>query len=162
MKKIKNSLIGLTAETVRSQNGFSILAVVFVMLVLSVIGYSLTSMMATKQRSIPVTAQSSRAFYLAQGGLDWAGKYLDGLNPDEWSDFQLDCDDELDEGDASVTKEVGNGSFHLIFCGYGCTTDPSNQEITVISIGKHGDGVRRIRTTFHRELWFGCYEPTCS
>ena len=119
-------------------------------------------MMAAKQRSIPVTAQSSRAFYLAQGGLDWAGKHLDGLSPDQWSG--------LDQGDCAnyegftpaITKSVGNGSFNLIFCDYNCSTDPSNQEITVISIGEHGKGKRTVATKLHRELWFGCYEPTCS
>jgi Tfp pilus assembly protein PilX len=50
------------------------LVVIFVMLVLTVIGYSMTRMMATKQKLVPVTAQSSSAFYVAEGGINYAGR----------------------------------------------------------------------------------------
>jgi len=60
----------------RGQGGFSILAIVFVMLVLSAIGYSMARMMATKQKTVPIVAQSSSAFVVAEGGINWAGKYL--------------------------------------------------------------------------------------
>ena len=159
MRKTFELLIRNPIRLLRGESGFSVLVIVFVMLVLSVIGYSLTNMMVAKQKSVPVTAQSNRAFYMAEGGLDWAGKYLDGLHPDEWRNLdQGACSPDITP---SITKTLGNGSFGIIFCDYDCTTDPSNQEITVISIGRQGDGIRKVATKLHRELWFGCYPPDC-
>jgi hypothetical protein len=162
MKQTYEQETNSTIQLLRGQSGFSILAIVFVMLVLSAIGYSMARMMATKQMSVPVTAQSSRAFYLAQGGLDWAGKYLDGLSPDQWSGLDQGACADYQSLTPSVTKTLGTGNFNLIFCDYNCTTVPSNQEITVISVGEHGNGKRTVATKLHRELWFGCYEPSCS
>jgi hypothetical protein len=134
----------------RGEGGFSVMVIVFVMLVLSVIGYSLTSMMASKQKSVPVTAQSSGAFYLAQGGLDWAGKHLDGLKPDEWCPLSTPADDQ--------TISLGNGSFEVTFDQY--SSDATYEYITVASTGYYGDGKRIVAMQFRRELPFGCYTPT--
>ncbi len=84
------------------------MVVIFVMLVLTVIGYSMTRMMATKQKSVPVTAQSSSAFYVAEGGINYTGKYLSDLV--SWSSL-------TDE-----SKNLGNGNFNVVFsdyCAYG-------------------------------------------
>jgi Tfp pilus assembly protein PilX len=79
MRRAKNKSKRILAELLKGQGGFSVLVVIFVMLVLTVIGYSMTRMMATKQKSVPVTAQSSSAFYVAEGGINWSGKYLSDL-----------------------------------------------------------------------------------
>jgi len=101
MKKVKNKLTRMSAELVRSQKGFSILAIVFVMLVLSVIGYSMARMMATKQKSVPIVAHSSSAFVVAEGGINWAGKYLSDVV--SWSSL------------SDQSKNLGNGSFTVAF-----------------------------------------------
>jgi Tfp pilus assembly protein PilX len=130
----------------RGQGGFSILAIVFVMLVLSAIGYSMARMMATKQRSVPITAQSSSAFYVAEGGINWAGKYLSDLV--SWSSV------------ADETKTLGNGNFTLSFsdyCAHGsCPEGGTNMCVTATSTGTHGDGTRVLASRFCREQGYGC------
>jgi Tfp pilus assembly protein PilX len=134
----------------RGQGGFSILAIVFVMLVLSVIGYSMARMMASKQKSVPVTVQSSTAFHVAEGGLNWAGKYISDLV--SWSSL------------TDQTKSLGDGSFTVDFDPNGNTycAPPDCPEgstlycITVKSTGTYGDGTRVLLSRFCREQGYGC------
>jgi Tfp pilus assembly protein PilX len=149
MNTVKKKSTGMLTKLLRGQGGFSVLVVIFVMLVLSVIGYSLTNMMVAKQKSVPVTAQSSRAFYMAEGGLDWAGKYLSRLPPDEWYCLSTPADD--------ATLNLGNGSFEVTFDQY--SSDATYEYITVASTGYYGDGKRTVAMRFQRELPFGCYTP---
>ena len=133
-------------QLLRGQDGFSIMAIVFVMLVLSVIGYSMARMMATKQKSVPVVAQSSNAFVAAEGGINYSGKYLSDLV--SWSSL----------GDQ--TKTLGNGSFTLSFsdyCAYGsCPEGGTNMCVTVTSTGTYGNGTRVLASRFCREEGYGC------
>ena len=146
MKKVKNKLTGTLAKLVRSQGGFSVLGIIFVMLVLAVIGYSFTRMIATKQKSVPVTVQSNRSFSIAESGINWAGKYLSELVT--WS-YATD-----------QTKNLGNGSFDVAFsdfCEYGnCPEGGTKMCITVQSTGTFGDGERVLRTRYCRNQGFGC------
>jgi len=146
MKKVKNKLTGMPAELVRSQKGFSILAIVFVMLVLSAIGYSMARMMATKQRTVPIVAHSSSAFVVAEGGINWAGKYLSDVV--SWSSL------------SDQSKNLGNGSFNIAFsdyCAYGsCPEGGTNMCVTATSTGTYGDGARVLASRFCREQGFGC------
>jgi hypothetical protein len=130
----------------RGQGGFSIIAIVFVMLVLSAIGYSMARIMAAKQKSVPITAQSSSAFYVAESGLSWGGKYLSELV--SWSSL------------SDQSKSLGNGSFNLAFsdyCAHGsCPEGGSNMCITVTSTGAYGNGTRVVASRFCREQGYGC------
>jgi hypothetical protein len=129
-------------RSLRGQGGFSVLVVIFVMLVLSAIGYSMTNMMTTKQKSLPVMAESNSAFYLAESGVNWAGKQLSDLV--SWS---------AQEGE-TITKNLGGGSFEIGFASYG--QDSNGEWITVTSTGRDGNGVRVLTSTFYRELGYGC------
>ena len=146
MKKVKNKLTRMSAELVRSQKGFSILAIVFVMLVLSAIGYSMARMMATKQRTVPIVAHSSSAFVVAEGGINWAGKYLSDVV--SWSSL------------SDQSKNLGNGSFTVAFsdyCAHGsCPEGGTNMCVTATSTGNYGDGKRVLASRFCREQGYGC------
>ena len=133
----------------RGQGGFSILAIVFVMLVLSAIGYSMARMMATKQKSVPVVAHSSNAFVAAEGGINWAGKYLSDIV--SWSSQRGN----------QIAKSVGGGEFVVDFSE--CTADdhpncvdPAKECIKVASTGTYGDGERKLNSIFCREIGYGC------
>ena len=137
-----NGLIGL----LRGQRGFSVLVVVFVMLVLSAIGYSMVSMMASKQKSVPITAQSSSAFYMAEAGINWAGKYLSDLRC--WNSIESE-------------KTLGSGTFTIAsdsYCSYGnCEVEGGTYMcVSVISTGTYGDATRVLRSRFCREQGEGC------
>ena len=137
-----NGPIGL----LRGQGGFSILAIVFVMLVLSVVGYSMARMMATKQKSVPVVAHSSSAFVIAEGGINWAGKYLSDVV--SWSSL------------SDQSKNLGNGNFTIAFsdyCAHGsCPEGGTNMCVTATSTGTSGDGRRVLASRFCREQGYGC------
>jgi hypothetical protein len=130
----------------RGQGGFSILAIVFVMLVLSAIGYSMARMMATKQKSVPIVANSSNAFVIGEGGINWAGKYLSDVV--SWSSL------------SDQTKSLGNGSFTVAFsdyCAHGsCPEGGTYMCVTATSTGTHGEGTRVLASRFCREPGYGC------
>ncbi len=146
MRRAYELLIKNPIRLVRGHKGFSILAVIFVMLVLSAIGYSMAKMMATKQKSLPLTAQSSNALFLAEGGINYAGKYLSDIV--SWSSL------------SDQTKPLGNGSFTVAFtdyCAYGsCPEGGTKACITVQSTGTSGDGERVLTSRFCRDQGYGC------
>ena len=129
----------------RGQGGFSVLAIVFVMLVLSAIGYSMAKMMATKQKSVPVSAQSSSAFDVAEGGINYAGKHLSELV--SWSSL------------SDQSKSLGNGGFTVSFsdyCAHGnCPEGGTYMCVTATTTGTYGDGTRVLASRFCREQGYG-------
>jgi hypothetical protein len=152
MRRVKNKSKRILAELLRSQGGFSVLVIIFVMLVLTVIGYSMTRMMATKQKSVPVTAHSSNAFAMAESGINWAGKVL--------SDSEATCWPPPEIG-PQIEKDLGGGKFVLDFSE--CDTqdhpdcgDSAKQCIMVASTGTFGDGKRVLKSIFCREIGYGC------
>ncbi len=146
MRKAKNKSKRILAKLLRGQEGVSVLVVIFVMLVLTVIGYSMTRMMATKQKSVPVTAQSSSAFYVAEGGINWGGKYLSDLV--SWSSL------------SDESKNLGSGGFTVSFsdyCAYGnCPEGGTNMCVTATYTGTYADGTRVLASRFCREQGYGC------
>ena len=131
----------------RGQGGFSVMVIIFVMLVLTAIGYSMTRMMATKQKTVPVVAHSSNAFVAAEGGINWAGKYLSDLV--SWSSL------------SDESKNLGNGNFNVAFsdyCAHGACVEEggTNMCVTVTSTGTYGDGTRVLVSRFCREQGYGC------
>ena len=136
-----NGLIRL----LRGEGGFSVMVVIFAMLVLTVIGYSMTRMMATKQKTVPVTAQSSNAFYLAESGINYAGKYLSDLVT--WPP-------------SGETKNIGNGNFTIAYSDYcahgGCPEGGTNMCVTANSTGNSGNATRVLASRYCREQGYGC------
>ena len=146
MKQINEQKTNGSIQLLRGQGGFSVMVIIFVMLVLTVIGYSMTRMMATKQKSVPVTAQSSSAFYVAEGGINYAGKYLSDLV--SWSSL-------TDE-----SKTLGSGGFTVSFsdyCAHGsCPEGGTNMCVTSTSTGTYGNGTRVLASRYCREQGYGC------
>jgi Tfp pilus assembly protein PilX len=148
MRNIKNKSKRILADLLRGESGFSVIVVIFAMLVLTVIGYSMTRMMATKQKSVPITAHSSSAFYVAEGGINYVGKYLSDLV--SWSS---------QEGDR-LTRDLGGGEFVVDFsdyCAHGsCPEGGTNMCVTATSTGIYGDGTRVLASRYCREQGYGC------
>ena len=146
MKQICDQGASGPIRLLRGQGGFSILAIVFVMLVLSAIGYSMARMMATKQKTVPIVAHSSSAFVAAEGGVNWAGKYLSDVV--SWSSL------------SDQSKNLGNGSFTVAFsdyCAHGsCPEGGTNMCVTATATGSYGNGTRVLASRFCREQGYGC------
>jgi Tfp pilus assembly protein PilX len=146
MRNIKNKSKRILADLLRSQGGFSVLVVIFAMLVLTAIGYSMTRMIATRAKSIPITAHSSSAFYVAEGGINYAGKYLSDLV--SWSSL------------SDESKNLGSGGFTVTFsdyCAHGsCPEGGTNMCVTATSTGTFGDGARVLASRYCREQGYGC------
>jgi Tfp pilus assembly protein PilX len=120
----------------RNEKGVSLLAVIFVILVLSAIGYTFTAIMAAKQRAVPPTLDGGRAFYIAEAGTQFAGIYLENLS--SWASA------------ASQTRTLGAGSFTVAFSGY--TSGGGVESITCTATGTYGSGQRVLVVTFQRSL----------
>jgi hypothetical protein len=103
------------------------------MVVLTAIGYTFTALMASKQESVPATLHASRAFYIAEAGIQYAGKYLEGLG--DWTTA------------ANQNKNLGGGSFTVSFTDYAAGPPAS---IVATSTGTYGTGERVIKATFQR------------
>jgi Tfp pilus assembly protein PilX len=146
MKQTHKQKTNWLIRLLRGESGFSVMVVIFAMLVLTVIGYSMTRMMATKQKSVPVNAQSSSAFYVAEGGINYAGKYLSDLV--SWSSL------------SDESKSLGGGGFTVSFsdyCAHGnCPEGGTNMCVTATSTGTYSDGTRVLASRYCREFGEGC------
>jgi hypothetical protein len=118
------------------QRGVSLLAVIFVILVLSAVGYTFTAIMAAKQRAVPPTLDAGRAFYIAEGGTQFAGIYLKNLA--SWA------------AASNQTRSLGGGSFTVTFSSY--SSGGGVESITCTSTGTYGAGQRVLLVTFQRYL----------
>lgn len=122
------------AGLMRNQRGVSVLAVVFVILVLTAIGYTFAAMMAAKQKSAVATIEANKAYSIAEAGLQYGYNYLMDLA--DWSTA-------TDQTDISL----GGGSFTVAFSGY--TAGPP-ETITATSTGGYGAGTRVVKATFKK------------
>jgi Tfp pilus assembly protein PilX len=133
MKMLLPQLARASVKLVRNQHGASILAVIFVMLVLTSIGYTFSLMMAAKQESVSSTLDAGMSFYMAEAGMNYAGKYLDGLA--DWTTA------------ATQAKSLGGGSFSAAFSSYDAGPP---ETIIAESTGTYNTGTRVIKSTFER------------
>jgi hypothetical protein len=133
VKKLFERGLKVPIRLFKNQTGISILAVIFVIVVLTAIGYTFSAMMASKQKSVPVTLEGSKAFYIAEGGVHFAGEYLEGLA--DWSTA------------ANQTRNLGGGSFTVVFSGYSYGIP---ETITATSTGTNGSATRELQATFQR------------
>lgn len=118
---------------IKNERGFSIVAIIFTMLVLTSLGYTLSALMVAKQKSVSPTLDGGKSFYITEGGINYAGKYLDGLA--DWSTA------------SSQTKNLGSGSFTVTFSDY---TSGSPESIIAMSTGTFGAGTRVLKASFER------------
>ena len=117
----------------RNQRGLSLVAVVFVIVILAGFSYTLTDMMASKQDSVVNILHSSKTFHIVDAGIQYADKYLQDL-----ADWTTAADDVIN---------FGGGSFTLTFSGY---DGGPPERIDVDSTGSFGTAARTIVKTFER------------
>lgn len=125
-KKIRRELLG-------DQGGSLLIAMIAALFVLSILGYTITELMATKVTAIPATMDSVKAFYLAESGIQYGQEYLNGLG--NWSLA------------ADTAKNMGGGNFSLSFTDY---YSGGPETIKITSTGTFGMSHRVVKITYQR------------
>ena len=91
-------------KRLKSQAGFAGLALIVAVLLLGTIGYFIGTMGSLHQQSVPTTLASTRAFAIAQGGLEYTAKYLDQNKSADWTNLA-----------PPLSRNLGTGTFTVAF-----------------------------------------------
>lgn len=113
------------------ENGNSVKALIVAIFLLGGIGSLMGSLLSGSRESGSLTLDSGRAFSLAQAGVAYAGKYLQGVT--DWTTLA-----------GSLRKNLGTGNFVVAFSG------PTTTDVTATITGNAGLAHRRIVVGFHK------------
>lgn len=116
----------------KKEKGISAIALIVAILLLGSIGYIMSSLMSRSQESIPRTLDSTRAFYIAQGGVKYVGNYLNGQS--NWIS--------LTNPPISVT--LGSGNFMVSY------SPVDAYHLTATITGNSGTAHRAITVSYKR------------
>ena len=97
-----------------NSKGFSVLFLVFAMLLMVTIGYVFSYLIPTKQKSLRFPIYSNQAFYIAQSGVEFAVRYASDQGwrgATDGTPARLDLDRLNDVGNNQ--RNLGNGSFTI-------------------------------------------------
>jgi len=90
-----------------NSEGFSVIFLVIVMLLMITIGYVLSYLIPTKQKSVVFPIQSTQALFIAQSGVEFAVRYA---QVNGWTTTTL-----LTNNLNGITRTLGSGSFTLTY-----------------------------------------------
>jgi hypothetical protein len=116
----------------KKEKGISAIALIVAILLLGSIGYIVSNLMARSQESIPRSLNTARAFYLAQGGVEYVGKYLNGQA--DWMNLTS----------PPTNKSLGTGNFTVSYS----PVDGANLDAVIT--GYSGTAQRRITVRYNR------------
>lgn len=122
-------------KTIKKEKGFSVIALIVAILLLGSIGYIMSSLMTRSQETIPRTLDSIRAFYVAQGGMEYVGKYLEASGGSDWTTAPVPPNQPI---------ALGNGNFTVSFS----PVDADNLTATIT--GYVGSAHRRVIASFQK------------
>lgn len=115
----------------KNESGSAMIIMIAAIAVLSVIGYILGSLISRHQGSIPTNMDSARAFAIAQSGVEYVGKYLEGAN------FTTVAN--------PAAKNLGTGTFDTVFSG------ATASQIVATITGVSGTGTRRLTVRYQKK-----------
>ncbi|MCU0579873.1 MAG: hypothetical protein MUF69_10065, partial [Desulfobacterota bacterium] len=122
--------MGLKKNT--GEKGSAVIIMVATLAILGVVGYVLGTLMARHQESIPTNMDSARAFAIAQSGVEFVGKYLEG-RPDYTT------------VSTPPTMTLGTGTFSTAFSGVTAT------RLDATITGVSGTATRRITVRYQKK-----------
>ncbi len=125
----KGGYWGSGSSLLTDSKGISVLFLIIAMLLMVTIGYVLSYLIPTKQKSVIFPVQSTQAFFIAQSGAEFAVRYAQDRC---WTTTTL-----LDNLNG-ITRNLGSGRFSLIY-NFGTYGDK------LISIGEVPSGSERRR-----------------
>lgn len=121
-------------QLLSKKEGSVLIIMVVTMVLLGTIGVIISQLMVGSQESISRDIDTNRAIYLAQGGVNYAGKFLKGIS--DWGALS-----------GTLTKSLQGGTFAIQWGAY--NAGPPNQ-LTVIVTGSSGSAPRQITTIFQK------------
>ncbi|MBA4393787.1 MAG: hypothetical protein C0407_09575 [Desulfobacca sp.] len=119
-------------DKLKREDGISVIALIVAILLLGSIGYIMSSLMSGSQESVPRILDSSRAFYIAQGGVEYVGKYLNGQS--SWMSLIS----------PPTSQTLGTGNFTVTYS----PVDASNLNATIT--GNSGTAHRGISVSYRK------------
>lgn len=119
----------------KNQKGLSLIALIIVLLVLGTIAVILSRLMATHQETVPLFLDTTRAFYAAQGGVWYVGKYLKDSGGNDWTAVSPPPNQPI---------RLGKGSFSVAFAPVDA------DHLTATIIGSSGAAQRQIIVHFEK------------
>ena len=88
------------------ESGLALIALIIVMLILGVVGYTFVSIISTHRYGLGVTESSMKGFYIKEGGFQLGQKYVkdlgDPANYDPLASFALFTGESMGDGTFSV------------------------------------------------------------
>lgn len=132
----------VTMKTLSNSRGISLVILIVAMTLITILGVSFVSIMASKQKGVLYQIDSYRALNIANAGVEYAIRYAsDGLDSNGNSVFS-------DQGLSTLGRNLGGGTFSINYA-YSQTIDADG--ITVI--GTYGNSSRQVRLSrFRRYL----------
>jgi hypothetical protein len=115
----------------KKEKGSAMIIMIVVLAVLSVFGYVLGSLVSRHQDSISLNMDSARAFAIAQSGVEYVGKYLEGKN------FTTVANPPM--------LTLGTGTFGTAFSGAAAS------QINATITGTSGTASRRITVRYQKK-----------
>ncbi|MEW6186280.1 MAG: hypothetical protein AB1585_11130 [Thermodesulfobacteriota bacterium] len=119
----------------RDEKGLSLIALMVAILILGTIGFIISSLMSSHQETVPVVIDSTRAFYTAQGGVEYVGKYLKVSGGSDWTTAPVPPNQPI---------SLGSGSFTVTF------TPVDADHLTATVIGTSGSAQRQTTVNFEK------------
>ncbi|OPY77547.1 MAG: hypothetical protein A4E65_02702 [Syntrophorhabdus sp. PtaU1.Bin153] len=133
----------VTMKTLSNSKGISLVILIVAMTLITILGVSFVSIMASKQKGFLYQIDSYRALNLANAGVEYAIRYAsEGL--DSNGDSILFSDQDL----STLGRSLGGGTFSIDYA-YSQTIDTDRITVT----GTYGSSSRRVRLSrFRRYL----------
>ncbi len=73
---IQNVSFPRRRESISRQQGFSLVATIFILVILAILGSYMSVMSINQNQASAMSVQGIRAWYAAESGLDWVGYYI--------------------------------------------------------------------------------------
>lgn len=119
----------------KKEEGFSLIALVVTLLLLGSIGYIVSSLITRSQESIPRTMDSAKAFHIAEGGVQYVGKYLKVSGGTDWTTAPVPPNQPI---------SLGSGNFTVTFS----PVDADNLNATIT--GNFGSARKQSTVAFQK------------
>jgi len=117
----------------RTQNGFSLVSAIFLLIVLASLGAYMVTIGSTNRATSTAALQGARAYQAARSGIDWS---VFQLNPPILQvDARPACDNDIDGATVALTAPGLNGFTVTTTCNWTGYSEKGSDNVTVYTLG---------------------------